>query len=77
MQATLADLFRAAPVRTALLSIAPLLLAVAQGVNALWHGVSLVYAAAFALVMVGFAVGTTRHALSAFRLRSLEDAHEN
>lgn len=67
------DLLSAFPARTSLLSIVPVLLALAVGVNGLWHGVNPGYVVAFGLAMAAYAVGSTRHQLSAFHVRSLED----
>jgi|GEM_PF-3330131 len=67
------DLFAAFPLRTLLLSVTPLVLALVQGVNGVLYGGNLVLVAGFAAVMVAFSVGTTRHQLSAFRVRALED----
>lgn len=69
----LRELFAAFPVRTSLLSVAPLVLAFVQGVNGVVYDVNPVFVAAFAAVMVAFSVGSTRHQLSAFRVRALEE----
>ncbi|MFB6171887.1 MAG: hypothetical protein ABEJ23_05085 [Haloarculaceae archaeon] len=65
-------LFRAHPGRSMVLSVAPVLVASAQSVNALVHGVTSPLVAAFVVALLAFAVGATYHCLASFRLESLE-----
>ena len=69
---TLLAMFRAHPGRSAMLSVLPVALAGAQGLNALVHGLASPFVGLFVLGMVGFAVGATRHSLASFELESLE-----
>lgn len=70
--ALLRDLFVAYPVRSVVLSVGPLVLAAAQGVNAFVHGVSLPAIGLFVLCMIAFAVLATRLSLATFRTETLE-----
>lgn len=65
-------LFRAHPGRTAVCSVVPLLLAGAQGTNALVHGAPAAPVAAFVAAMVAVAVVATRQSLASFRTETLE-----
>lgn len=69
---TLLDLFRAYPVRSAVLSVAPVVVATAQGVNAVVHGLRSPLVVVFVLGLLAFAFGATTHHLAAFRTESLE-----
>ena len=69
---SLVELFYAAPVKSALLSIGPIALAVGQVLNGYLNGVSPVVSITFAVVMVAFAVVATRHHAAEHRLRRLE-----
>lgn len=69
---TLLELFRTYPARSAVLSIAPVVLAGAQSVNALVHGLASPLVVAFVFAMLAFAAGATSHALASFRTESLE-----
>lgn len=64
--------FLAAPVKSALLTLVPLALAVAQLLNGYVNGVSPAVTVGFAAVMVAFAVVATGHHAAQHRLRSLE-----
>lgn len=64
---SLAKLFRRAPIRTALLSAVPVLLAVIQVLNGYYFDAPLAVVAAFGAVMIGFAVVVTRYHISAMR----------
>ena len=70
--AVLVDLFLAAPVKSGLLSIGPLLLALGQLTNSYVNGFSPTIAIAFAVAMVVFAVVATGHHAAEYRLRRLE-----
>lgn len=70
--ATLANLFRAYPGRSLVLSFAPVVLAGAQSVNALVHGLDSPLVVVFVLGTLAFAVGATRHSLASFRTETLE-----
>lgn len=72
MSVALRNLFRAAPAKSSLLSVAPLALAVAQLVNSYVNGLSPVAAVAFAVAMAGFAVVATGHSAAEHRVRRLE-----
>lgn len=65
-------LFRSAPVRTALVSLVPLVLAVGQLANSLVNDFPLVLSIAFAVTMLAFAVVATGHCAAEFRLQRLE-----
>lgn len=68
---TLSDLFalaRADPSRALVCSVVPLLVAVAQVANALYHGVALHYVGLFALALAAFAVLATQYSLAAHRV---------
>lgn len=71
--ARLRDLCLAHPGRTATLSVLPVVLAGAQGLNALVHGVASPVVVAFVAAMLLFAVVATRQSLAAFRVERLED----
>lgn len=70
--ATIRELFRAAPMKCALLSLGPVLLAVTQLINSYVNGLSPVAAVAFAVAMVAFAVVATGHHAAEHRVRRLE-----
>lgn len=70
--ARLRDLFLAHPGRTATLSVLPIVLAGAQGLNALVHDVTSPLVAAFVVGMLLFAAVATRQSLAAFRVERLE-----
>ncbi|NHN47518.1 hypothetical protein G9464_07905 [Halostella sp. JP-L12] len=61
-------LLRADPGRALLYSVVPVVVAVAQVLNAVVHGVSPVYPGLFALALVGFAVVATQYHLAALRV---------
>lgn len=69
---TLRDLFRAVPVRSTVLVVVPVLLAVVQLANSYVNELSPLVAGAFALVMVSYATVLTRYHLAQFRRRQLE-----
>lgn len=68
----LTTLFRSAPARTALLSIVPVTLALAQLANSYLNGLSTAYAAGFAVAMVVFAAVATGHFAAQHRIDALE-----
>lgn len=70
--ATTLDRLLDAPVERALLSVTPLLLAVAQLANSYLNGLSPVVAIGFAACMLVFAVVATGHSTAEHRLRELE-----
>ena len=69
---SLAELFRAEPAKSFLLSVGPLVLAVGQFANSLVNGLSPLIAVGFAAVMIAFAVVATRHHAAEYRLRQLQ-----
>ncbi|WP_363467040.1 hypothetical protein [Halogeometricum borinquense] len=70
--AALWNLFCERPGRTAALSVAPVVLASAQGINALVHGTHSPLVAVFVIGMLATAIATTRQSLASFRTESLE-----
>lgn len=72
MNVTLAELFHTMPVRSALHTIGPLVIAVAQLVNSYVHELSLLYPALFGLVMIAFSVMITRYNMVELRTTTLE-----
>lgn len=68
------ELFRATPVKSTLLAVVPLGLALGQLANSYVNGVSPVIAVGFAVVMIAFAVVATGHHAAEYRLRRLEAA---
>ncbi|OIB55905.1 hypothetical protein [Natrialba sp. SSL1] len=73
-KSSLLELFRATPVTSSLLSVAPLALAVGQLGNSYVHGVSPIVSIAFAVGMVGFSVVAMGHHAAEYRLRQLESS---
>lgn len=69
---SLVELFRTAPVKSFLLAVGPLVLAVGQLANAAFTDFSPVLAVGFATVMIAFAVAATRHHAAETRLERLE-----
>lgn len=68
----LVDLFRAAPAKSSLLTIAPLALALGQLCNSYVNGVSPAVSITFAAVMVAFSVVAMGHHAAQHRVRELE-----
>ena len=66
------DLFRAAPAKSTLLAVGPLVLAAGQLANGYVNGVSPVVSVAFAVAMVAFATVATDHHAAEHRRRRLE-----
>jgi len=75
--ATFGRMARKFPVRTAVFSVGPPVLAMLQLINSYLHGVSILYASGFAVLMVAFAVFITRYHLVAFRLTMLRENRQN
>ncbi|WP_254531217.1 hypothetical protein [Natrinema gelatinilyticum] len=69
------ELFRAAPAKSSLLTLAPIVLALGQLCNSYVNGVSPAIAIGFAVVMVTFAVVAMRHHAAELRIRLLEADH--
>ncbi|ADD04645.1 uncharacterized protein Nmag_1061 [Natrialba magadii ATCC 43099] len=69
---SLLELFRATPVTSSLLSLAPLALAVGQLGNSYINGVSPIVSIVFAIGMIGFSVVAMGHHAAEYRLRQLE-----
>ncbi|NGM67676.1 hypothetical protein G6M89_01400 [Natronolimnobius sp. AArcel1] len=69
---SIAELFRATPATTCLLTVGPLVLAIGQVLNSYVNGVSPVVALCFAVGILGFAVVALRHHAAEYRLRTLE-----
>lgn len=70
-EVTLAVLFRSMPVQSGLFTVGPLVLALAQLANSAVTSLSVPYALAFAVMMLGFSMLSTRYHLAKFRLRTL------
>ncbi|USZ69964.1 hypothetical protein NGM10_16300 (plasmid) [Halorussus salilacus] len=66
------EMFRELPGRTAVASVVPVLLGVAQLVNGYLHGVPVTHTGAFAVVMAAAAVVVTRYHLVAFHRAKLQ-----
>ncbi|MFC6767591.1 hypothetical protein [Natrinema soli] len=66
------ELFRATPAKSALLTLAPLALALGQLWNSYVNGVSPAVSITFAVVMVGFSVVAMGHHAAEHRIRRLE-----
>ena len=62
----------AAPVKSSLLTLGPLALALGQLLNSYVNGFSPTVAVAFAIVMIGFSVVATGHHAAEYRLNRLE-----
>lgn len=69
---TFGDMFRAAPVRSALLTLLPLSIAVFQLVNSVYNDLSFAISIPFALVIVSFAYVLTQYSLARFRRQQRE-----
>lgn len=69
---TLLDMFRAAPLRSALFTMVPLVLALMQIANSLFNDLSFVVSIPFALVILGFACLLTQYSLARFRRQQRE-----
>ncbi|MUV56112.1 hypothetical protein [Halogeometricum sp. CBA1124] len=65
-------LVRSYPARTAVLSVTPVVVAVAQAANAVVHGAQSPLVAAFILAMLCVAAAATRQSLASFRVETLE-----
>lgn len=75
--AFLVELFRAAPAKSTLLAIGPLVLAAGQLANGYVNDVSPVVSVAFAVAMVAFATVATDHHAAEHRRRRLEADFES
>jgi len=71
IEATFVRMASEFPVRTALFSFGPLVLAVLQLVNGHLHGIPIPYVGGFAALLIAFAVLITRYHLVTFRLTKL------
>lgn len=69
---TLTDMFRTAPLRSALVTMVPLALALIQLANSVFNDLSFVVSIPFALVIVGFACLLTQYSLARFRRQQRE-----
>ena len=69
---TIPELFRAAPAKSALLTVGPPTLAAGQLMNSYLNGFSPALAIGFAVVMVAFAVVATGHHAAEYRRDRLE-----
>ncbi len=67
-----ADMFRSRPVQSAMVSVVPLLLAVAQLANGFFNDMPLLVSISFAAVMVPFAVLLTQYQYAQFRRQYVE-----
>ena len=68
------DMFRAAPVRTALVTVLPVALAFMQLANSLFNDLSFLVSAPFALTVVGFAYLLAQYTFTQFRRRQIEQS---
>jgi len=68
IQTDVSTLARAHPGRALLYSVAPVVVAVAQVLNAFVHGVSVLIPSLFALSLVAFAVIATQYHVAAMRV---------
>lgn len=66
------DLFRSTPVRSMLITLVPVLLALVQLTNSYVNGLAFSVSVPFAVVMVLFAVLLTQHHFAQFRRRRFE-----
>ncbi|WP_090622305.1 hypothetical protein [Natrinema salaciae] len=66
------ELFRATPVKSSLLTLAPLALALGQVCNSYVNGVSPAVSITFAVIMVGFSVVAMGHHAAEHRVHRLE-----
>lgn len=69
---TLAEMFRAAPLRTALVTLVPLGIALMQLANSAFNGLPFAVSVPFALVIVGFACLLTQYSLARFQRQQRE-----
>ncbi|EMA36799.1 hypothetical protein [Halobiforma nitratireducens] len=69
---SIAELFRATPATSALLTLGPLALALGQLLNSYVNDVSVFVSLSFAAVMLAFAAVATGHHAAEYRLRELE-----
>lgn len=69
---TLLDMFRTVPVRSALFTLLPTILALGQLGNSIFNDVSMIVSVVFALVIVGYAGVLTQHSFAQFRRRKIE-----
>ncbi|WP_408957636.1 hypothetical protein [Natrinema sp. 74] len=74
-QLSLGELFRAAPAKSALLTLTPLALALGQLCNSYVNGLSPAVSIAFAVAMISFAVVATSHHAAEHRISRLEGEH--
>ncbi len=74
-QLSLVELFRAAPAKSALVTLTPLALALGQLCNSYVNGLSPAVSIAFAVTMIAFAVVATSHHAAEYRIRRLEAEH--
>lgn len=75
-QPSFARMCRAFPVRTGLFTVGPLVIGLAQLLNAVVHGSAVLPVAAVAAAMGAFSVLITSYHLSAFRRRRLTAAFD-
>lgn len=66
------DMFRSNPVQSAMVSLVPLLLALAQLANGYFNDMSIFVSISFAIVVVLFAVLLTQHQYARFRRQYAE-----
>lgn len=72
---SLVELFRTAPAKSSLLTLAPLALALGQLYNSYINGVSPAVAITFAVVMIAFSVVAMGHHAAEHRVRRLESEY--
>ena len=70
---TLIDLASERPVRLSIFVLLPLLAVIAQFGNSYYNGLPVVYALAFAALMIAYAVAFVRHQLADLHLTRLYD----
>lgn len=69
---TMLSMFRTYPARSVAISVVPVLLAVVQIANAVWHGISSPLVALFVLALLAFAWFATQISIASFRTEQLE-----
>lgn len=69
---TVLDMFREAPVRSAMLTTVPLCIALAQLANSAVNDLSFVVSVPFAVVLVGYTSLLTQYGFVRFRRRKME-----
>lgn len=72
-EVTFEQMRRQFPIRTGVYTVGPLFVGIAQLVNSYLHGIPLLYAGAFTVLLLGFSVFITRYHLASYRMTRLTD----